>query len=111
MDLRKAATAGTMESNDIMVTLEPAEAGGIQIDLTSNVMQQFGAQIRSVITETLTEYGVEKRRRDRPWDQGRTGLHHPRAGHGRAVPQRWALPRIPVGWSSDDITKTDCAAV
>mgnify|MGYP000481205335 CR=1 FL=1 len=55
MDLRKAATAGTMESNDIMVTLEPAEAGGIQIDLTSNVMQQFGAQIRSVITE----YGVE----------------------------------------------------
>ena len=25
MDLRKAATAGTMESNDIMVTLEPAE--------------------------------------------------------------------------------------
>ena len=33
MDLRKAATAGTMESNDIMVTLEPAEAGGIQIDL------------------------------------------------------------------------------
>ena len=54
MDLRKAATAGTMESNDIMVTLEPAEAGGIQIDLTSNVLQQFGAQIRSVITETLT---------------------------------------------------------
>lgn len=48
-----------MESNDIMVTLEPAEAGGIQIDLTSNVLQQFGAQIRSVITETLTEYGVE----------------------------------------------------
>ena len=59
MDLHKAATAGTMESNDIMVTLEPAEAGGIQIDLTSNVLQQFGAQIRSVITETLTEYGVE----------------------------------------------------
>ena len=58
MDLRKAATAGTMESNDIMVTLEPAEAGGIQIDLTSNVLQQFGAQIRSVITETLTEYGA-----------------------------------------------------
>lgn len=95
MDLRKAATAGTMESNDIMVTLEPAEAGGIQIDLTSNVMQQFGAQIRSVITETLTEYGSGKRRRDRR-GQGRTGLHHPRAGHGRAVPQRW-LCRVSLG--------------
>ena len=59
MKLICTATAGTMESNDIMVTLEPAEAGGIQIDLTSNVLQQFGAQIRSVITETLKEYGVE----------------------------------------------------
>ena len=59
MDLRKAARAGTMECNEMMVTLEPAEAGGIHIDLTSNVLQQFGAQIRSVITETLTEYGVE----------------------------------------------------
>ena len=87
MDLRKAATAGTMESNDIMVTLEPVEAGGIQIDLTSNVLQQFGAQIRSVITETLTEYGVE--------NAAVTAVDK-RAGHGRAVPQR-RLCRVSLG--------------
>ena len=45
MNLLITATAGTMESNDIMVTLEPAQSGGIQISLTSNVLQQFGRQI------------------------------------------------------------------
>ena len=53
------ATAGTMESNDIMVTLEPAQSGGIQISLTSNVLQQFGRQIEAVIRDTLTHYGIE----------------------------------------------------
>ena len=42
MNLLITATAGTMESNDIMITLEPAQSGGIQISLTSNVLQQFG---------------------------------------------------------------------
>ena len=59
MDLRKAATAGTMESNDIMVTLQPKEEGGIQIDLTSNVLRQFGRQIENVIRETLAAHGIE----------------------------------------------------
>ena len=42
-----------------MVALKPAEAGGIQIKLQSNVMQQYGRQIRVVITETLQSLGVE----------------------------------------------------
>ena len=29
MNLLITATAGTMESNDIMITLEPAQSGGI----------------------------------------------------------------------------------
>ena len=53
MKLICTATAGTMESNDIMVTLQPKEEGGIQIDLTSNVLRQFGRQIENVIRETL----------------------------------------------------------
>ena len=56
MNLLITATAGTMESNDIMVTLEPAQSGGIQI---SNVLQQFGRQIEAVIRDTLTHYGIE----------------------------------------------------
>ena len=42
MKLIHKAMAGTMESSDIMVTIEPAEAGGVQLELTSSVMQQFG---------------------------------------------------------------------
>ena len=59
MKLICTATAGTMESNDIMVTLQPKEKGGIQIDLTSNVLRQFGRQIENVIRETLAAHGIE----------------------------------------------------
>jgi citrate lyase subunit gamma (acyl carrier protein) len=58
MKLTKTGTAGTMESNDIMVTLEPREAGGITISLSSSVMQQFGRQIRDEITRTLRELEI-----------------------------------------------------
>ena len=59
MKLICTATAGTMESNDIMVTLQPKEEGGIQIDLTSNVLRQFGRQIENVIREALAAHGIE----------------------------------------------------
>ena len=58
MELIDVATAGTMESNDIMVTLTPRTEGGVQIELSSNVYQQFGSQIEAVIRETLARYGV-----------------------------------------------------
>ena len=58
MDLVKTAMAGTMESGDIMVTIEPRTAGGITLDLTSSVMQQYGRRIEAVIRETLGELGV-----------------------------------------------------
>ena len=59
MELKHTAMAGTMESSDIMVTIEPQTGGGIQLELTSSVMQQFGRQIESVIRETLQGLGVE----------------------------------------------------
>ena len=59
MKLLKTAMAGTMESGDIMVTIVPLENGGITLDLTSSVMQQYGRQIEAVIRETLAQYGIE----------------------------------------------------
>ncbi|MDE6880597.1 MAG: citrate lyase acyl carrier protein [Oscillospiraceae bacterium] len=59
MQLKKTAAAGTMESGDIMITIDPRESGGIALDLTSNVMQQFGRQIEAVIRATLADLGVE----------------------------------------------------
>ncbi len=53
----KNATAGTLESGDIMVTIEPGE--GLQIELQSSVAAQFGRQIKAVITETLEALGVK----------------------------------------------------
>ena len=58
MKLLKTAMAGTMESGDIMVTIEPRKNGGITLDLTSSVMQQYGRRIGEVIRETLGELGV-----------------------------------------------------
>ena len=58
MELVQTGMAGTVESSDIMVTLEPRETGGIAISLSSSVMQQFGKQIEQVIRQTLAELGV-----------------------------------------------------
>lgn len=59
MKLITTGNAGTMESNDIMITVEPTAEGGVQVELTSSVYQQFGKQIIAVIRETAAGYGVE----------------------------------------------------
>ena len=59
MELKTNSTAGTMESSDIIIMLEPRTEGGIELELTSSVMQQFGKQIRKVILDTLQEYDVQ----------------------------------------------------
>ena len=59
MKLITIGNAGTMESNDLMITVEPSDAGGVQVELTSSVYQQFGKQIIAVIRETAADYGVE----------------------------------------------------
>lgn len=58
MKIVKPAKAGTMESNDIYVTVFPNEDNCIKIELESIVMKQFGRQIERVIRETLDSLGV-----------------------------------------------------
>ncbi len=52
MDI-KQAFAGTLESGDIMIKIEPNDKQGLEINLESTVAYQFGEQIKSVIKETL----------------------------------------------------------
>ena len=59
MEINKPAKAGTMESNDIYVMLMPNPKGGIEINLQSIVMKQFGDEIQKVILDTLVELGVK----------------------------------------------------
>ena len=57
MVIQKPAIAGTRESIDCMVTVEPGE-GKIDLDLDSAVIRQYGKQIRKVILETLQRLDV-----------------------------------------------------
>lgn len=59
MKLIQIGTAGTLESSDINIMIEPREDSGIQIDLQSGVIKQFGRQIKKVIKETLKAQGIE----------------------------------------------------
>ena len=54
----KEASAGTLESGDILVRIAPAEKPGLDVHLESSVAYQFGEQIKQVITETLTGLGI-----------------------------------------------------
>lgn len=58
MEIKKMASAGTMESSDAYVEIEPGEAG-LEVTLESVVGQQFGEAINLVIREVLAENGVQ----------------------------------------------------
>ena len=60
MEIKKSAVAGTLESSDAMVTVEPnAEGSGIQFELDSVVINQFGNSIRKTVMETLDRLDVK----------------------------------------------------
>ena len=58
MEIVKNASAGTMESSDAYVEIEPAEK--LQIQLESVVLAQFGEDIRRVVSEVLLEQDITK---------------------------------------------------
>ncbi len=57
MDITVRASAGTMESSDAYVEIEPGT--GIDITVESVVAGQFGDAIRATVREVLREQGVE----------------------------------------------------
>ena len=58
MERKKPAIAGTLESSDCMVTLEPGD-GKIEFSLDSVVIHQFGNQIREVALDTLKRLHID----------------------------------------------------
>ena len=58
MEIVKSASAGTMESSDVYVEIEPADT--LEVQLESVVQEQFGEDIRKVVGEVLSQCGVEK---------------------------------------------------
>ena len=58
MEILKPAMAGTLESSDAQVTVEPGD-GKVQLSLQSSVMNQYGRQIRETVLETLERLEVQ----------------------------------------------------
>lgn len=58
MNITKAAKAGTLESNDILIMVMPNDSGNVELELESIVMQQFGEVIRQVILDKVQEMGI-----------------------------------------------------
>ena len=57
MEIKNRASAGTMESSDVYVEIEPAQS--LTVELESVVLGQFGQQIEAVVRDVLREQGVE----------------------------------------------------
>lgn len=57
LEIQKMATAGSVESNDILIMISKGE-GNIDIELESVVEKQFGEDIKKVIYDTLIEEGI-----------------------------------------------------
>ena len=57
MVIEKPAVAGTLESSDAQITVEPGE-GTVELTIESSVILQFGKQIRKVVLETLDRLHV-----------------------------------------------------
>ncbi len=56
--ISKAAKAGSLESNDLMIMIEPSDK--LDITLNSVVKEQYGDKILKAINEVLDEEGVTK---------------------------------------------------
>jgi citrate lyase subunit gamma (acyl carrier protein) len=57
MKIIKKVQAGTMQSSDLMVFLEPADT--LTVTIESTVLKQFGALIRAKVDEVLARHAIE----------------------------------------------------
>lgn len=58
MVIKTKASAGTMESSDAYVEIEPWDKG-LDIEIESVVLKQFGKKIKLAVSDVLREQGVE----------------------------------------------------
>ena len=60
MNITSIAVAGTLESSDIYVEVEPCDT--LELEIESVVLNQFGEEIRATILSVLEELGVKNGR-------------------------------------------------
>lgn len=60
MKIQRKGQAGTMQSSDLMVIVEPAD--GLVIEIESTVKKQFEHLIRAKLEQVLAKHGTEDAR-------------------------------------------------
>ena len=60
MVIEKSAIAGTLESSDAQVTVEPCDE--LQLTIESSVLNQYGRKIKATVLETLKRLAVKSGR-------------------------------------------------
>lgn len=60
MKIKNKITVGSIESGDLMITLEPTTKLGIEIILESNFVKQYGNEIKTIITNELKKSNIEQ---------------------------------------------------
>lgn len=58
MEIKHSAIAGTLESSDVQVMVEPS-TDGVSVELNSSVIKQYGAQILETVHEVLDTLEVK----------------------------------------------------
>ncbi len=58
MSAHCSALAGTLESNDILITISSTGGSANSVDLSSIVINQFGPAIRAVVEQCLEASGL-----------------------------------------------------
>ncbi|VTS14260.1 citrate lyase subunit gamma [Streptococcus pseudoporcinus] len=56
MEIKKVAIAGTLESSDVQVIVEPQDT--LQVSIESSVMNQYGLAIQKTVDEVLEHLGI-----------------------------------------------------
>lgn len=58
MEIQQSAIAGTLESSDVQVTIEP-NMSGVVINIESTVKNQYGRQIKETVLNTLSKLNIQ----------------------------------------------------
>lgn len=58
MSAHCSALAGTLESNDILITISSTDGSASSVNLSSIVINQFGPAIRAVVEQCLEASGL-----------------------------------------------------
>jgi citrate lyase subunit gamma (acyl carrier protein) len=59
MEVNRTATAGSLESSDVLVTISPTSSSAVDLKIESIVIKQYGKRIRSVTEEVVKTAGIK----------------------------------------------------